>query len=201
MLILFLTSISVGCASSAELTRAKAKAIIEADKNFAHRPAAQSTWQDYKVWGDYNHTKPPSFQLLSGEEPPSFRISAAQVQRGIQEGYWVHRVNVYRVDSFSLTDKGGQYFQAIGIHGDGGDGGMVNFRHSPLQPYIVRITGILDNGGKQKFVKYEFNWKLDTIAPGPIKDFLKDSPPYATAVRLDFYDDGLRVGGWNQSTP
>ena len=150
--------------------------------------------------GGSNHAKPPAFQLGHGEVPPAFKLSAAQVQRGITEGYWVYSVDVYRNNIWSLTKKGEIYFQAIGVGGDGSSGGVANFRHSPLQPHIVRITGIRDNGPKEKFVIYEWNWQLDTMAADPLRDFLKDSPPFETAVEMDLYDDGWRVVGWNRET-
>ena len=166
-LALVLLSCSCGCRSH-ELTRSRAKEIINSSKAFSD-PSQHA-----------NYT-------LSGED----------IQRGITAGYW-HKQRGWFGDVLMLTASGKTLFLDFGSQGFGQSVTVTTkgaTRRLVVEVTGITEAPALLSGGATpnsvKAVEFIWNWD-DSTFPNALKTYLNNQAPASGTAILRLYDDGWR---------
>jgi hypothetical protein len=171
------------CSSSKELTRNKAKTLIEASKNY--QPVRLTLLE------------PEIKAALASKYLTIFTVSSGynMLTRGPLFTRAYVKVMPEGEKYFDCPCKTAQQFEA------GAQWGRCPITTvATVQPHVIEVTGITDvpdamGGGK--LAEYRWNYAYDSL-PSEIRKPFESRQPQAWTAKFRLYDDGWRLEGLNQ---
>ncbi len=209
----FLVMLSWGCGGKSELSRSKAKKLIEGSENPMQRIEEEKT---YEVAIERKDRAAIGLAVDKLSPGATLGISPQTVANGMRQGLWV----ASQYHCIDVTFKGGKYFVAgsycptaasiltpEGYKSSGPNAGMIELTVAKtIKRHIIEVTGISDapamvgTPGTVKVAAFTWKWDRGDL-PSELRSYVVDADIrrferlHDSKALFQLYDDGWRFEG------